>query len=60
MQENGGLFVSLLIAFVLVFASLGFAYGRNGEHHRIYDNCLARNSSMPYVELEKMCKDFVK
>ena len=60
MQENDGLFALVIITLVIVFASLGFAYGRHGENQRIYNNCLARNSSMPYVELEKMCKDFVK
>ena len=60
MQENDWLlvFASLIIAFG--FASLGFAYGKDRGALRIYNNCLARNSSMPYVELEKMCKDFVK
>lgn len=60
MNDGSGIVVGAVLAGLVVSFFVGMMSGSNFENKRIYDNCLKSNSTMPYGEVDKMCKDIVK
>lgn len=58
MNDNFWILPFVVVAFMILML-LMFG-GGHIEHQRIYEKCLTNNSSMPYNEVTKMCKEFVK
>lgn len=49
------------IIFTSIFLIAGaLLVGSSLENSRLYKKCLQSNSSMIYIEVDKMCREFVK
>lgn len=59
MKDYSFLILPFALGLFVIILLLMMAGGRI-EYERIYQKCLTNNSTMPYNEVTKMCKEFVK
>ena len=58
MNDNFWFLPAALVAFLLLIGLI--VMGGKMENERIYEKCLATNSTMVYSDVTKMCKELVK
>lgn len=58
MNNNYWFYLVPVVAFFMLIVLVSI--GGKIENDRLYEKCLNSNSSMPYVDVTKMCKELVK
>lgn len=51
---------SIWIASIVSVLAIGYRWGENAEHQRIYERCLVDNDTLAHHEVVYKCKEFVK
>ena len=49
-----------IILLIMVMFILGLKAGTNVEQDRIRQNCMDRNNTSTYIDVKRMCDEFVK